>query len=339
MFYTVYRTINAVNNKEYVGFHKIPSLDYILFEKSAEGSIFKDGYLGSGKLLKKALEKYGPLAMYQELLLVTECKEEAQSFEREIVNVEYVHRDDTYNVSLGGNVCILVGKHNGFYGKKHTPETIDRIQASRNKTKAETPFGWSKSYLVADPNVVFFNRQEISDYFGVTEWFDIVELFIDGKLRYASDYLTAKVFEAYEKRKKHLEDTPDRREKWKKQVSERFKGKPKTRESNIKRGASIRKWIKNNPEKHRVRMEKINKNPAKIRKMAEKQTGKIWINNPHTAQTTRHDPSVPIPNGWVKGSGKQLIHNPSTGQMVRAHKSLPVPEGWVVGKPKGRADE
>jgi len=107
LYYTVYKTINIVNDKEYVGFHKIKSLDNIRFESSENGSIFDDGYLGSGKLIKLALEKYGPMNMRQELILVTESKEEAENLEREIVCREWVDSDDNYNLVIGGNVTIL----------------------------------------------------------------------------------------------------------------------------------------------------------------------------------------------------------------------------------------
>lgn len=46
-------------------------------------------------------------------------------------------------------------------------------------------------------------------------------------------------------------------------------------ESRIEKlSTNIKKWIRENPEAHYERMLKINKNPEKIRKMAEKQTGR-----------------------------------------------------------------
>ena len=44
-FYYVYQLINKVNGKIYVGMHATDDMD--------------DGYLGSGKLIRRAVQKYG----------------------------------------------------------------------------------------------------------------------------------------------------------------------------------------------------------------------------------------------------------------------------------------
>ncbi len=48
-------------------------------------------------------------------------------------------------------------------------------------------------------------------------------------------------------------------------------------------------------------MNKINQNPEKIKKTAEKQTGKIWIKNLELGKNTRHNPAEEIPEGWERG--------------------------------------
>lgn len=333
MFYTVYKTVNMVNDKEYVGFHAISSLDDIVYEKSLNGSIFYDGYLGSGKLMKSALEKYGPMNMRQELILVTEDKEEAEELEREIVCKEWVESDDNYNLSIGGNVTILYGESNGFFGKSHTEDTIKKIQEKRNSTLTEKPFSWSESFLVEDETVIFYNREQIYSYFNITNWFDVNKLVFDGIIQYKSEYLQKAAIQRYLKRRNFLNDQEARaeaKEKLATLCSERFSGISKTKESNEKRSISIQKWIKENPDKHKEKMLKINKNPEKIRKTAEKHTGMKRSDKTKRKISESKKGSIP------KNAGMRLIHNIETMERKYIAKDEQIPQGWSIGMGKGK---
>jgi hypothetical protein len=309
MLYTIYKTVNKINQKEYIGFHSVKSKENILFTISENGSIFDDGYLGSGKLMKMALEKYGPLNMYQKLMLVTNDKKEAEEYERRLVNKDWVNSNNNYNVSLGGNVCILFGNDNGFFGKKHTEETINKIQEKRNRTLKQKPFSWCEIIDVVN-NRIYFNKEEVYKEYKITgnkkeKMFKLNEMVFNGKLFYKSNYLQEYAIKNYTNRKEWMENSSYRKQKKSIEISQRFKGVPKTKESNEKRGRSISEWIKNNPEEHEKRMLKINKNPEKIKKMVEKQTGKIWITNVRTGKNTRHDPNEAVPKGWKLGFNKK----------------------------------
>lgn len=298
MLYCVYKTINKLNSKEYIGFHKIKSSASLVCLESDVGSIFSDGYLGSGKLMKFALEKYGPLNMKQELLFCSNNKKEVEEYEKSIVNEEWIKRDDTYNISIGGNVTILFGEQNGFYGKKHSKKSIEKLQESRNKTLATSKFSWCE-LLNTETSEVYFTYQDVFEAFGISRKSSIYKLVAEGKLKYKSMWLQEKAIDKYN-------SIQERRTNWKKSVSNRFKGIAKTPESNLKRGKSISNWISNNPELHSQRMKKINENPEKISKMVAKQIGTKWYYNPKTGEKTRINPTTSkIPEGWILGWPKK----------------------------------
>lgn len=277
--YTIYKTINNVNNKEYIGFHSLTNNEKIVNEKSENGSIYSSGYLGSGKLIKSAIEKYGPENFTQELIYITEDKEEAEQLEKDLVNQEWVNSDSNYNVSIGGNVCILFGENNGFYNKKHTQETINKIQSSRNNTKLENNFSWCELYLVENPDKIFYSYEEVYKYFNINEkyysmnLFKLDELINNNIIMFKSKFLLEKSKKRYIEKLQQIANEPEIAKQRAQQCSERFKGIPKSEKSNIKRGKSIKEWIANNPDGHIERMNKINKNPEKIAKTAEKHRG------------------------------------------------------------------
>lgn len=72
----------------YIGCHKTKNLD--------------DGYLGSGKILKRAIKKYGIENFIKEILFVFNTSEEVFDKEKEIVNKLFVESDNTYNILIGG---------------------------------------------------------------------------------------------------------------------------------------------------------------------------------------------------------------------------------------------
>ena len=90
MKYYIYKTTNLINNKIYIGKHK--STD-----------IKNDPYYGSGKLLQRAIKKYGIENFKREILFESEDLQYISSMEANIVNEEFIARLDTYNIKLGGD--------------------------------------------------------------------------------------------------------------------------------------------------------------------------------------------------------------------------------------------
>jgi len=102
-----------------------------------------------------------------------------------------------------------------------------------------------------------------------------------------------------------------------------------------------KKWIKENPELHKARMDKINKNPEKIKKMADAHRGmkrsdesKANISNGQK-DAMEKDPEM---KKRRSGTGMVYIHNPITKQTKRLSKEFDIPEGWIKGSgPKNKS--
>ena len=88
MFYTIYKITNQINGKIYIGSHKTKDLD--------------DDYMGSGKYLKLAQEKYGLEHFSKEILFVFDTPGEMYAKEAEIVCEDFLVQENTYNLKVGG---------------------------------------------------------------------------------------------------------------------------------------------------------------------------------------------------------------------------------------------
>jgi len=113
--HTIYKTINLINGKFYIGKHQ--TCDPF------------DNYLGSGKQLKQAIKKYGRKNFKKEILFDFETEEEMNQKEKEIITEDFVNSDDNYNLGIGGE-----GGAN-FKGKTHSEETKAKMKAKALERK------------------------------------------------------------------------------------------------------------------------------------------------------------------------------------------------------------
>jgi len=88
MRYLVYKITNLINNRIYIGIHRTKDIN--------------DDYMGSGKILNLAKEKYGLDKFKKEILYDFDTEEEMLLMEEKIVNEEFLLRPDTYNLIKGG---------------------------------------------------------------------------------------------------------------------------------------------------------------------------------------------------------------------------------------------
>jgi hypothetical protein len=84
VFFTIYKTTNKINGKYYHGKHQTEILD--------------DGYLGSGRLLQRAIKKYGSENFVKEILFIYDNEQEMNDKEKELVEIG----NHTYNLCEGG---------------------------------------------------------------------------------------------------------------------------------------------------------------------------------------------------------------------------------------------
>jgi len=127
MFHITYKTTNLINYKIYIGVH------------STENPEVFDGYLGSGKVLLLAIKKHGKDNFIREILSIYETSEEAFAEERRIVDEEFVARDDTYNLKVGGNGAAS-GKNHFMFGK-HWSDITKKNMSLAQKGKKSYMFG------------------------------------------------------------------------------------------------------------------------------------------------------------------------------------------------------
>lgn len=145
MYGYIYITENIINGKRYIG------------QKKSDKFLDKK-YLGSGSILKKAIEKYGEESFKVSLICECDSKEELDEMEIYYIQLYNAQNDDNfYNLTRGGESGLggpkfkghkhtdeakkkisesLSGENNPFFGKTHTEECKQRM---REKAKYRKP--------------------------------------------------------------------------------------------------------------------------------------------------------------------------------------------------------
>lgn len=95
MYHYFYKITNKLNNHYYYGIHSTDNTN--------------DGYMGSGRKLRRAINKYGIENFEKEIIKFFETREECAKYEQLIVNEKLVLENDCYNIALGGEQTCCKG--------------------------------------------------------------------------------------------------------------------------------------------------------------------------------------------------------------------------------------
>jgi hypothetical protein len=118
MYYILYKTINLVNNKTYIGIHQTKNIN--------------DGYLGSGLAMRRAIKKYGEDTFKREILEFCSSYEELLEREKVYVNEDWVNEETNYNLKTGGQSAGLLSEES----KNKISETLkDKYKSGEIKPR------------------------------------------------------------------------------------------------------------------------------------------------------------------------------------------------------------
>lgn len=89
MNFIIYKITNLINGKIYIGKHETKNIN--------------DNYFGSGKLIRRAIRKYGISNFKKEILFKFSSREEMNAKEKELVNIDFIKSKKNYNLTIGGD--------------------------------------------------------------------------------------------------------------------------------------------------------------------------------------------------------------------------------------------
>jgi len=88
-YHFIYKTTNLLSGRYYIGMHSTNNLD--------------DGYLGSGTLLRRSINKHGKENFKIEILEFLNSREELAAREKEIVSLQEIAKKECMNLKVGGD--------------------------------------------------------------------------------------------------------------------------------------------------------------------------------------------------------------------------------------------
>lgn len=126
-YHYIYKTTNTITNQYYIGRHSTNNL--------------KDGYKGSGTVLKRGFKKYGKDAFITEILYFCSSFVELVELEKDIITLDLIKDINCLNLTPGGLNCILIGDNNPNYGKPLSDKQRKRLSdMAKTRMGIKNPF-------------------------------------------------------------------------------------------------------------------------------------------------------------------------------------------------------
>lgn len=138
-YHYFYKITNLINSKYYYGVHSTSNLD--------------DGYMGSGTLIRKVIDKYGTDNLQKEILKFFNTSEEMFNYEKEFITEEVINDPKCYNLVGGG--CGYTINH------YVSQEVKDKISA---KAKNRPSSNKGKKFITKDCINKLVKESEIEKY-------------------------------------------------------------------------------------------------------------------------------------------------------------------------------
>lgn len=149
VYHIFYKTTNNINGKFYYGVHSTNKLD--------------DGYIGSGKLLTRAIKKYGKKSFTREILAIFDTKEEAFLIEKTVVTKILVNDKRCYNVKVGGQsghtTCKTATKNAENDAKNASEKYATQKKIGNDRTEAQKLS--SELHAIRQKGKTPYNKKEV----------------------------------------------------------------------------------------------------------------------------------------------------------------------------------
>ena len=132
MFHFIYKTTNLIDGCYYYGVHSTDDIN--------------DGYYGSGKILKRALNKYGKESFKREIIALFSDRDSALFYEKKLVTPEILEDNNCYNMCEGGgsppNRSGIVSPTNKLTGNNRTEKQKQAATKHSEKMKGKKPWNY-----------------------------------------------------------------------------------------------------------------------------------------------------------------------------------------------------